>query len=158
MRVVTRQALHAGFVGSGIWRVSARSSRRERQVGQDVAKRIWTARAQDEVTEIVSIKNRRVKEARGLLLRRQRDKTNRILLEGQRLISDAVEAGITPLEVFYTNETAERNGRVHELLERLSRLGTKKFAVSDAVIRALSDTVTPQVRFGLRFTAAYIGE
>lgn len=104
----------------------------------------WSALAQ-EATEIVSVKNRRVKEARALLTRRHRDKSDKILLEGQRLVSDAVEAGISPLEVFYTSEIVARNDRAHKLLDDISRLGAEKFVVSDEVIRALSDTVTPQV-------------
>lgn len=108
-------------------------------------KRGCIARAQ-EVTEIVSVKNRRVKEARGLLMRRHREQSNKILLEGQRLISDAVEAGISPHEVFYSNEIAARSDRVQELLKKVSQSGAETFLVSDGVIRALSDTVTPQVR------------
>lgn len=104
----------------------------------------WMATAQD-TTEILSAKNARVKEAHRLLTRRQRDKTGKILLEGQRLIHDAVDAGVKPLEVYFTHEAVEKNVRVQELLDKLPFDMTKRFVVSDAVIRALSDTVTPQV-------------
>lgn len=138
------RSLCVAFLGSRVWEISIGRMHRG-SIERGTVKRGWIARAQ-EATEIVSVKNRRIKEARGLLMRRHREQSNKILLEGQRLISDAVEAGISPHEVYYTNEIAARNDRVHELLEKVSQSGAETFVVSDGVIRALSDTVTPQVR------------
>lgn len=101
--------------------------------------------------EIQSMKNPRIKDVRTLLQRRQRDKQNRILLEGQRLIADALQAGIQPLELFCTPEALERSDKVVSLREAVGETGAANFIVSDAVIRSLSDTVTPQVCSTNRF-------
>lgn len=95
--------------------------------------------------EIHSLKNPRVKDARALLRRRQREKEGRILLEGQRLIADALEAGVEPREFFCTRESLERSNVNCALKESILRKGAEGFLVSDNVIRSFSDTVNPQV-------------
>lgn len=95
--------------------------------------------------DIQSVNNTRVKDARGLLQRRHRDKRNLILLEGQRLISDALQTAIQPVELFYTREALERSEKIAALRHAAIQAGASSFLVSEAVIRSLSDTVTPQV-------------
>ena len=111
--------------------------------------------AMSKPTIIQSVKNQRVKDARALLKRRQRDKENRILLEGRRLISDALDAGVTPHEIFYTEDATLRIEQLHVLRDKWIRDGAHESLVSDEVIRSFSDTVTPQVRclpaFSLRY-------
>lgn len=96
--------------------------------------------------EIQSLKNPRVKAARALIRRRQREKENKILLEGQRLISDALEKGVVPLDFYYTKEGLERNEANFLLLSKMRSKGASHILVSDPVIRSFSDTTNPQVR------------
>lgn len=96
--------------------------------------------------DIQSLKNPRVKDARALLRRRQREKEGKILLEGQRLISDALCAGAVPLEFFCTREALERSDAIQRLRNEIVDCGAEDFLVSDSVIRSFSDTTTPQVR------------
>lgn len=99
-----------------------------------------------EQTVIQSVKNQRVKDARALLRRRQREKENRILLEGRRLIMDALEAGVRAHELFFTPEALERTEETERLRKGMVERGARDFLVSDQVIRSFSDTVNPQVR------------
>lgn len=95
--------------------------------------------------EIQSHKNPRVKDARALLRRRHREKEGRLLLEGQRLIADALEAGVEPREFFCTRESLERSDVNRALRESVLKKGAESVLVSDSVIRSFSDTVNPQV-------------
>lgn len=98
-----------------------------------------------EQIEIQSVKNPRVKEARALLQRQHRDKRALILLEGQRLIADALHAAVKPIELYYTHDAIERNNNIALLRESAAKAGSACFLTSEAVIRSLSDTVNPQV-------------
>ncbi|MCZ7571499.1 MAG: hypothetical protein M5U01_23375 [Ardenticatenaceae bacterium] len=51
---------------------------------------------------ITSLHNSRIKAARALQRRRQREHEGRVLVEGLRLIEDALEAGYAPEALFYT--------------------------------------------------------
>lgn len=94
--------------------------------------------------EIHSVKNQRVKDARALLKRRQRDKESRILLEGQRLISDALEAGVNPLDFFYTEQALQNSEMNSKIRSAMLKSGSTEALVSDAVMRSFTDTVSPQ--------------
>lgn len=95
--------------------------------------------------EISSLKNPRVKEARALLNRRHREKTGKILLEGRRLIQDALQQDLQPLEFFYTKHALERSHENLSLQSIMRTRGAKDYLVPDAVIRSFSATVNPQV-------------
>lgn len=98
-----------------------------------------------EQVQIQSVKNSRVKEARALLQKRHRDKRALIILEGQRLIADALQAAVQPVELYYTQSAIERNISISSLRDSAIKAGSACFLTSDAVIRSLSDTVNPQV-------------
>lgn len=98
-----------------------------------------------EPTDIQSPKNPRVKEARSLLQRRQREKRNLILLEGQRLIYDAISAGLHPQQLFMTREACERNEAIADIRRAAADKRTLQFFVTDPIMQSITDTVTPQV-------------
>lgn len=92
---------------------------------------------------ITSTANDKVKYARSLQRRRRRDSERQFLVEGLRLIEDAVRAGCVPALLFYQEEQAEVE-RVQSLLARLQELGVLCLSANDEVLRSLSETMTPQ--------------
>lgn len=92
---------------------------------------------------IASATNPRIKEARKLQRRRYRHSTGRLLIEGVRLVADAVAAGMRPYLVFYAPEllTGEQG---KQLVEELAQSGVETVACSTAVFSNLTETVTPQ--------------
>ncbi len=98
---------------------------------------------------ILSIKNPRIKRLRRLNeSATYRKEVAEFVLEGIRLIEDAINTGAIPKEIFYTEgllkrETGER------LFARLSSLGSDIFMVEDALLERLSDTVTSQGIIGI---------
>lgn len=98
-----------------------------------------------EPTDIQSPKNPRVKEAKTLLQRRQREKRNLILLEGQRLISDAISAGVYPQQLFMTREAYKRNEAIADIRRAATDKRALQFFVTDPIMQSITDTVTPQV-------------
>lgn len=92
---------------------------------------------------ITSLANEKVKYARSLLRRRARWQEGRFLVEGVRLIEEALRAGCIPALVFFAPEAlADRRGAA--LRERCRALGVDCFPASPEVVASLSDTVTPQ--------------
>ena len=92
---------------------------------------------------ITSTANDKVKYARSLQRRRRRDSEGQFLVEGLRLIEDAVRAGCVPALLFYQEELAEAE-RVQSLLARLQELGVLSLSANDEVLRSLSATTAPQ--------------
>jgi len=93
---------------------------------------------------ISSLKNERVRYVRALQSRRRvRQREQRFVFEGLRLVKEAVRAAVPPVYVFYTEalEIDEPGGR---LLAALHRMNIPCYAVSDPVMIACSDTETPQ--------------
>ncbi|MDQ3247923.1 MAG: RNA methyltransferase [Chloroflexota bacterium] len=93
---------------------------------------------------ITSTSNQRIKEARKLHDRRGRGTTNRLLLEGVRLISDAVQSGVLPDLVFYTPEAVLTNVSAARLVQQLQTVGVECLPCTPAVFATLAETVTPQ--------------
>jgi TrmH family RNA methyltransferase len=93
---------------------------------------------------ITSLKNDRVKHIRALQGRRRvRQRERQMVLEGVRLIEEAVAARLPPSLVFYT-QSVENDGRAAALLEALRAMDAPVECVSEAVMAACSDTQTPQ--------------
>ena len=93
---------------------------------------------------ITSISNNRIKEARKLQSRRQRQATGHLLLEGIRLIGDAHQSGILPALVFFVPEAMHTNEAGARLLEQLQSVGVECLACTETVFATLAETVTPQ--------------
>lgn len=96
-------------------------------------------------TEIHSVKNARIKDTRTLLQRKHRERRNLILLEGQRLITDAIQANVYPEQIYYTPEAITRNESIARIRDEAVRHGALQFIVNDSVMQSLTDTITPQV-------------
>ncbi len=93
---------------------------------------------------ITSLANDRVKRVRMLQAqRRARLREERFVIEGVRLVEEAVAAGVLLDFAFYL-EAAEADARAQALLDALRGRGVPLLAVSEAVMRACSDTESPQ--------------
>ena len=92
---------------------------------------------------ITSLANDKVKYARSLRRRRQRAREGRFLIEGVRLLEEAMRAGCIPALLFFQPEQVE-DPRSQTLLARARAADTPCYAVSEPVLRSLSETVTPQ--------------
>jgi len=92
---------------------------------------------------ITSLANEKVKLARSLHRRRGREKERLFIAEGVRLCGEVLRAGITPALLFYTPEVAAEE-RGMRLLQAFADVGTRGMAVSEGVMRTISDTQTPQ--------------
>jgi TrmH family RNA methyltransferase len=93
---------------------------------------------------ITSSSNDRVKYVRKLQAQKSvRHRDRRLVLEGARLVEEAVRASFVPTFVLYTDAFA-REARGKALLATLRGLGASCYVVSESVMEACSDTVTPQ--------------
>jgi RNA methyltransferase, TrmH family len=92
---------------------------------------------------ITSTQNDRVKYVRSLGRRRVRQREDRFVVEGTRLVGEVVRAGIKPALVFYTEAWAETAvGRLLLPLVRPTQEGD--WLVSEAVMSVCADTESPQ--------------
>lgn len=92
---------------------------------------------------ITSVANEKVKYVRSLYRRRVRYRERHFVIEGVRLVDEALRAGIVPALVFYSEEVDALPGG-QELLAKIQKRGSPAFAVSEKVMKALADTVSPQ--------------
>ena len=91
---------------------------------------------------ITSTSNQRIKEARKLQRKRQRQASGQLLIEGTRLVGDALAAGVTPSLVFFDTEAAQGNDEVAALLSEMSPC--EQIACAPHVFAGLAETVSPQ--------------
>jgi TrmH family RNA methyltransferase len=92
---------------------------------------------------ITSTANRKVKYVRSLYRRRVRHKEKHFVIEGLRLVEEALKAGVAPALAFFTPAlSGSQRGR--KLLAVIEDLPGECFVVTDKVMRDLSDTVSPQ--------------
>ena len=93
---------------------------------------------------ITSLDNARIKEARKLQRRRQRHKSNALLLEGVRLVRDAFHSGAQVREVYYVPELVADHAEAQQLLAELKAAAIDVLDCTTAVLASLTETVTPQ--------------
>jgi TrmH family RNA methyltransferase len=94
---------------------------------------------------ITSLQNPRVKLVNGLQTRpRTRRKEHKIVLEGTRLLRDAVERGHKPEFIFYEAQTVD-----HFLLADLQERNFELLPVNAEVMQYMSDTQQPQGIIGV---------
>ena len=92
------------------------------------------------VESITSVQNQHVKLANQLQSRaRARRKENKIVLEGTRLIGDALAQGHTPEYVLYDPSRVD-----YELVAMLQSSKATLYEVTDEIIQNVSDTRNPQ--------------
>ena len=93
---------------------------------------------------ITSSSNSKVKYVRKLQNQKGfRHQERRFVLEGVRLVEEVVRASLVPTLVLYT-EALAGEGRGKALLATLRGLAAPSVLVSESVMEACSDTVTPQ--------------
>ncbi|HEY54129.1 MAG TPA: RNA methyltransferase [Caldilineae bacterium] len=90
---------------------------------------------------ITSSANPRYKHARALLSRRGRKKYAQLLLEGVRLIEDAMSAGYPPALLFFEPDAG---AHVQSLVARAQMAGTQAISMESALLAGLTDTVSSQ--------------
>ena len=94
--------------------------------------------------EITSLNNDRVRRVQALQRStRHRVRADALVIEGLRLVREAVDAPVELAEVFYT-ETFAADPRGAALLARMKDRPLTLLRVTDAVMAAMSDTETPQ--------------
>jgi TrmH family RNA methyltransferase len=91
---------------------------------------------------ITSTANESVKYVRSLHRRRSRYQEQAYIAEGLRAVEEAIKAGIQPALLFHTAAVSDAP-RARALLSQAEELGTPVRAVSEPVMAALADTVTP---------------
>jgi TrmH family RNA methyltransferase len=89
---------------------------------------------------IESVQNPKVKLARALQRRREREREGKLFVEGLRLVEDALGAGLHPDLLFFT-APALAQPRIERLIEAHR---SAAWEVSPAVMAEMTDTVTPQ--------------
>jgi RNA methyltransferase, TrmH family len=92
---------------------------------------------------ITSTQNDRVKYVRSLSRRRVRQREDRFVVEGTRLVGEVIRAGLTPALVFYTAAWAATPAG-GKLLPLLRPAEDGDWLVSEAVMAACADTESPQ--------------
>lgn len=96
---------------------------------------------------ITSASNERIRFVKSLYQTRVRRKERLFLVEGVRLLEEALASGARPELVLIDPEQLERTPRGTALLQALQPFET--WTVSEPVLKSLSDTVTPQGAIGL---------
>jgi len=92
---------------------------------------------------ITSVANEKIKYVRSLYRRRVRYRERHFVIEGVRLVEEAFRAGIVPALLFYS-EGVDATPGGGELLAEIHRGEAPAFVVSEKVMKALADTVSPQ--------------
>ena len=96
------------------------------------------------IDPITSVSNPRIKQLRSLLANRKDRRRERLfVIEGVRLVEEALRSGAEPVSVVYDPEQLEQSDRGRAVLEQVSSLRAAYVATPE-VIAAASDTVTPQ--------------
>ena len=92
---------------------------------------------------ITSLSNPKIKLVRSLARRKDRYAARQFVIEGVRLIEEALDAGVKPVLVLHTTQI-EEDARARQLLDRLRVATPEVFAVDDAVMKEIANTETPQ--------------
>jgi len=93
---------------------------------------------------ITSVTNDKIKFARSLARRKERVAARQCLIEGTRLVEEAVRAGVIPALVLYERSALNRDARLRQLIAALEKRAPAVYEVTAPVMRALADTETPQ--------------
>ncbi|MBF0567511.1 MAG: RNA methyltransferase [Nitrospirae bacterium] len=92
---------------------------------------------------IASLSNEKIKDAVAIKSNHGRYRNDAFFIEGTRLFTTALDAGVAIQSVFFTYEFAVKEANT-PVLERLDKLGVTPEEVSPKVMEKLSDTQTPQ--------------
>jgi TrmH family RNA methyltransferase len=92
---------------------------------------------------ITSPANPKIKLVRALARRKERYAARQFVVEGVRLIEEAIAANIAPAFVLYTAQS-ETDARARALLAQVRALTPEVLEVSDALMQNIASTETPQ--------------
>ncbi len=96
------------------------------------------------IDPITSVSNPRIKQLRSLLANRKDRRRERLfVIEGVRLVAEALQSGVRPVSVVYDPDHLEQSERGRAVLEQVREL-RGAYVGTPEVIAAVSDTVTPQ--------------
>ncbi|MDD7412119.1 MAG: RNA methyltransferase [Eubacteriales bacterium] len=93
------------------------------------------------MNEITSVQNPAAKRLRSLKEKKFREASGQMLVEGEKLLREAVESGLGVHEVLIDREQAERFA---PLAEEMRRAGGQVYLAGTHVLEAVCDTKTPQ--------------
>jgi TrmH family RNA methyltransferase len=93
---------------------------------------------------ITSVSNAKVKFAHSLARKKERAAANKFVVEGTRLVQEAVRAGLDPALVLYERAAMDTDPRARALVTTFQKQTSEVYEVSAAVMQALSETETPQ--------------
>lgn len=94
------------------------------------------------MTAISSLQNEKIKYLRSLYIKKYRQREERVVLEGIRLIEEALLAGAEVEDIFVTPDlTLQEDGRFKELMEERN---INLHRVEAGLMEKISDTKTPQ--------------
>lgn len=93
---------------------------------------------------ISSLDNQQIKDARKLQRRRQRVRSGTLLIEGVRLVRDAIQSGATIEKLFYAPTLIADNATALALIAQSEAVGLTALACTEEIFHALTETVTPQ--------------
>ena len=92
---------------------------------------------------ISSSSNSKIKYLRSLYQKKYRRKHNQFVLEGVRLIEEAIQEEISLSYIFYSDYLL-RNQRGEELLAQLKKQGVELYQIEDDLLQQVADTISPQ--------------
>lgn len=92
---------------------------------------------------ITSPRNQQIKDAQTLRRKRHRTQSGRMLIEGQRLVQDALQAQTDFHTIFYTPHFVEKSAANAALIQTLQSTA-QSLPCNERVLNALADTQTPQ--------------
>jgi TrmH family RNA methyltransferase len=97
----------------------------------------------DPIVGLMPLTKNKLKELRELTHKKHRDETGKFLIEGVRLVSEAMNSDYKVLEAFHTPDLAAHQGG-EALLQSLKRKTASVHQITDREMEVLSETVTFQ--------------
>lgn len=93
--------------------------------------------------ETLPLSRKNIRLLRGLTTKKHREEQRKFIIEGIRLVTEAVESNFELLETYYTKEVSDHPGG-RELLSLIRERSPLMREVSPHELQAMSDTVTTQ--------------
>lgn len=101
------------------------------------------------VQQITAVSNPRVKAIRGLSMKKNRDETETFLVEGMKLVRDALELGWHIRTLVHASGFAGHNHNVEELAARVRARGGDILEVNEKVLTSITRRDNPQMVIGV---------
>ena len=93
------------------------------------------------MTELTSVQNPTIKRIKALKDKKARVQQGEMLVEGEKLMLEAAQAGLVPSDVLIESSQAEK---FSALAQEMERFGAKVYLAPRHVLEAACDTKTPQ--------------